>query len=95
VKIKANTIVKTVPYRPPFLYPCIKEWWAKVTVNPDDNNIMVLSKGSSNGFTESIPLGGHWPPISTAGDRALWKNVQNMAKKKQSFTDYKQCYTHI
>jgi len=32
---------------------------------------MVLSKGNSNGLTESIPLGGHCAPISIAGDREL------------------------
>lgn len=53
-------------------------------MKPDANNITVLSKGNSNGLTDSTPLGGHWAPISTEGDRALWKNVQNMAKKKSA-----------
>lgn len=53
-------------------------------MKPEDNNITVLSKGSSNGLIESIPLGGHWAPISTGGDRALWKNVQKIAKKNNA-----------
>jgi len=42
-----------------------------VIVTPDDNNITVLSKGNSKGLTASIPLGGHSPPNSTVGDKAL------------------------
>ena len=38
---------------------------------PDDNNITVLSKGSSKGFTATIPIGGHWAPSSIVGDKAL------------------------
>ena len=53
-------------------------------MKPEDNNKTVLSKGSSKGFTESIPIGGHCAPISTAGDNALWKNVQNIAKKNNA-----------
>lgn len=44
----------------------------------------MFSKGSSNGLTESIPLGGHWAPISAAGDNALWKNVQKIARKNNA-----------
>ena len=44
----------------------------------------MFNKGSSNGLTESIPLGGHWAPISAAGDNALWKNVQKIAKKNNA-----------
>jgi len=32
----------------------------------------------------SIPIGGHIAPNSTAGERALWKNVQNIAKKNKA-----------
>ena len=41
VNIIANTIVITVPYKAPFLLPCIREWWAYVTVAPLDNNIQL------------------------------------------------------
>jgi hypothetical protein len=37
---------------------------------PDDNNIIVLSKGTSHGFNGSIPLGGHKEPNSTVGAKA-------------------------
>jgi len=47
VNIIANITVKTNPYKAPALFPCIKEWWAYVTVTPLDNNITVLSKGNS------------------------------------------------
>ena len=73
-----------MPYNAPLLNPWIKEWWAYVTVKPEDNSITVLSKGSSKGLTDSIPLGGHWAPISTAGDKALWKKVQKIAKKNNA-----------
>ena len=32
----------------------------------------------------SIPIGGHIAPNSTAGERALWKNVQKIAKKNKA-----------
>ena len=76
VNITANITVKIDPYIAPFLSPLIKEWWAYVTVAPLDNNITVLSKGNSKGFTGSIPIGGHWAPNSTVGVNALWKKAQ-------------------
>jgi hypothetical protein len=71
VNITANNTVATEPYKAPFLSPCIKEWWAYVTVAPLDNKSTVLSNGSSKGFTGSIPIGGHWAPNSTVGVKAL------------------------
>jgi len=44
----------------------------------------VLSIGNSKGLTASIPVGGHWAPKSIVGDSALWKKVQNMAKKNKA-----------
>jgi hypothetical protein len=32
----------------------------------------------------SIPIGGHTAPNSDTGERALWKNVQNIAKKNNA-----------
>jgi len=84
VKIIASNTVLIKPYKAPFLFPCIKEWWAYVTVTPLDNNITVLSKGNSKGLIASIPIGGHWAPNSTVGDKALWKNAQNIAKKNKA-----------
>jgi hypothetical protein len=44
----------------------------------------VLSKGNSKGFIASIPIGGHWAPNSTVGDKALWKKAQKIAKKNNA-----------
>lgn len=84
VKISANITVNNIPYKVPLLLPCIIEWCAYVTVTPDDNNITVLSAGNSKGLIASIPIGGQCAPISTVGDKELWKYAQNMAKKKRA-----------
>jgi len=44
----------------------------------------VFNKGNSKGLIDSIPKGGHLAPNSTVGDKALWKNDQNMAKKNNA-----------
>jgi len=44
----------------------------------------VFNKGNSKGLIDSIPKGGHLAPNSTVGDKALWKNDQNMAKKNKA-----------
>jgi hypothetical protein len=44
----------------------------------------VFINGSSKGSIASIPIGGHIAPNSTAGERALWKNAQNIAKKNKA-----------
>jgi len=79
----ANITVYNKPYNDPLLFPCIIEWWAYVTVTPEDNNKTVYNKGNSKGLIACIPIGGHWAPNSTLGDNALWKNVQNIAKKNR------------
>ena len=81
---KANTIVNIAPYKAPFLFPCINEWWEYVIVTPDANNITVLSNGNSKAFIASTPIGGHWAPNSMVGDSALWKKAQNIAKKNKA-----------
>jgi hypothetical protein len=43
----------------PFQSPFIKAWCPYVTLAPEDNNITVLNKGNSKGFTAIIPMGGH------------------------------------
>ena len=53
-------------------------------LTPDDSNIIVLSKGNSKELTASTPEGGQWAPSSTLGDSALWKKVQNIAKKNKA-----------
>jgi hypothetical protein len=84
VKIVANIIVYNKPYKALPLFPLIKKWCAYVTVNPEANKSTVFINGSSKGSIASIPIGGHIAPNSTAGDRALWKNVQNIAKKNKA-----------
>lgn len=84
VKTIASITVTHKPYNAPLLCPCIIEWWAYVTVIPEDSKITVLSNGNSKGSIASIPIGGHWAPNSTVGDKALWKNAQNIAKKNNA-----------
>ena len=45
------------------------------------NNITVLVKGKPNEFKVVKPKGGQIPPISTEGDKAEWKKLQNTEKK--------------
>ena len=90
----ASIIVYTNPYKLPALFPWIKEWWAYVTVTPDDNNITVFNKGNSKGFIAWIPIGGHCAPNSILGDKALWKNVQKIARKNKA-SDTINKATHI
>ena len=56
-----------------FLLPPFTLWWVTVTQDPDHNNIIVLSKGKPQGLIASIPAGGHWTPISGAGDNPACK----------------------
>jgi len=84
VNITANVVVNTKAYSDALLFPWINEWWAYVTVTPDDNKITVFNKGNSKGLIASIPIGGHIAPNSTVGESALWKNVQNMATKNRA-----------
>lgn len=84
VKPVANNTVATEPNNEPILSPSIKEWWAQVTVAPLESKRIVFNKGSSKGFTGSIPNGGHCPPNSTVGVSALWKKAQNIATKNKA-----------
>jgi len=43
--------------------------WDQVIVAPEDNRIVVLSMGTSNGLIASIPTGGHTLPTSMFGLR--------------------------
>lgn len=84
VNTSASITVNAAPNSPLLLRPCIKEWWQYVIVTPDASNIAVFSRGNSKAFIASIPTGGHWPPNSTVGDRALWKYAQNIARKNNT-----------
>lgn len=50
-------------------------------VAPEQSNIRVFSRGTSNGLNTSIPLGGHIDPISMVGAKLAAKNAQKKAKK--------------
>jgi hypothetical protein len=84
VNIVANTTVYNRPYSALLLLAFIKKWCPYVTVNPEESKITVLINGSSKGSIASIPIGGHIAPSSTAGERALWKKVQKIAKKNKA-----------
>lgn len=63
------------------------EWWAHVTLTPEDTKIIVFNSGTWKGLKDKIPEGGHTPPNSTAGDNLPWKKAQkNLRKKKTSET---------
>ena len=56
-----------------FLFPFIKEWWAKVINAPEDNNSIVFNNGIAKGSSAVIPYGGQVLPISMLGYKLEWK----------------------
>ena len=80
VNITPKNTVKLKPFTAWSLFPDTILWWAHVTVAPELNKIAVLSKGTEKGFKACIPRGGHWIPISIAGDKLLWKKAQKKEK---------------
>ena len=67
-----------------FLLSDTIEWCAHVTVAPEPNKIAVFNKGTANGLTASIPIGGQEQPNSIEGEREEWKKAQKKLKKKQT-----------
>jgi len=59
-------------------------WWVHVTVIPEDNKIIVLSNGISNGLKVLTPNGGQIRPISIVGDKLLWKKAQKKDIKNKT-----------
>ena len=55
-----------------------------MTVAPDDSKIIVFNKGIWKGLKGIIPFGGQAIPISTAGDKLLWKKAQKKEKKNNT-----------
>ena len=53
-------------------------------MTPDESSTAVFNKGTRKGLSGFIPVGGQVTPISTLGDRLLWKKAQKKAKKKQT-----------
>ena len=72
------------PVRASFLSPDTILWWAQVTVAPELNRIVVFNNGTENGSNGLIPKGGQLHPISTAGDKLLWKNAQKKEKNNKT-----------
>lgn len=56
-------------------------WWLHVTVSPEVNKIVVLSRGTPNALNVSIPVGGQTSPTSTVGESLMWKYAQKKEKK--------------
>ena len=84
VNIAPSMTVKVRPWMASLLSPDTILWWAHVTVAPELNNTAVFNKGTEKGFRGSIPTGGHATPISTEGDKLLWKNAQKNEKKNRT-----------
>ena len=84
VKIIPSKTVDINPVIACRLWPFIIAWWAQVTVAPELNNIAVLSKGTENGLSIWIPMGGQRAPNSIAGARLLWKKAQKNDTKKHT-----------
>ena len=66
------------------LCPLIILWCAQVTVAPELKSITVFRRGTENGSRGLTPIGGHITPISTEGDKLLWKKAQKKEKKKRT-----------
>lgn len=87
VNINPKNTVNDKPLIDSSLSPLTILWWAQVTVAPELNSIAVFRRGTENGFKGSTPKGGQQTPISTAGERLLWKKAQkNDTKNKTSDT---------
>ena len=84
VKIIPKKTVKLKPLIASVLLPVTILWWAHVTVAPELSKIAVFKRGTEKGFNGSIPIGGHITPISTEGDKLLWKNAQKKLKKNRT-----------
>lgn len=67
-----------------FRFPSISEWWAHVTVKPEASSTIVFSRGTSNGFRGTIPLGGHCIPMLWVGLKLRKKKVQKKPKKNNN-----------
>ena len=66
-----------------FILFFIMEWWAQVTVIPEESKITVLRRGIWKGFIAWIPRGGQMFPISIVGANLLWKNIQKKDTKNK------------
>ena len=65
-------------------FPTIREWWAQVTLIPDEIKIIVFNKGTWKGLKTLIPKGGQREPTSILGESLLWKKAQKKLTKKNT-----------
>lgn len=56
--------------------------WSSYSYSRRKEEIIVLRRGTENGLKGWIPAGGHWDPISTLGDKLLWKKAQKNEEKE-------------
>lgn len=81
VNITPKIIVATI-HLIQFL-PDWMQWWAHVTVTPEDKRRAVFNKGTAKGSKGKTDKGGHAPPSSNVGTIAAWKKAQNHLKKNK------------
>ena len=84
VKINPKNTVNDNPNNASDLAPPTMLWWAHVTVAPELSKIAVFKRGTENGFKGLIPIGGQATPISTEGDKLLWKKAQKKDTKNKT-----------
>jgi hypothetical protein len=66
-----------------FLLFELRKWCEAVMDTPEESRRMVFKSGMFIGSNGWIPWGGQFSPISTEGDRLLWKNAQKNEKKNK------------
>lgn len=49
----------------------MREWWAHVTVTPEDSKVIVFKRGTWIGLKADTPEGGQVSPNPTIGARLL------------------------
>ena len=81
VKYTPNTTVINKDLNASLKWPSIRAWWDHVTLAPEDNRIIVFSRGTLNGLNAWMPIGGQVDPNSILGDNLLWKKAQKNEKK--------------
>jgi len=64
--------------------PSIREWWAQVTLTPEEMRTIVFSRGTWKGLNTLIPNGGQVAPPSVFGATLEWKKAQKNLKKKNT-----------
>jgi len=84
VKYNPNATVTPNAWRVSLKSLAIREWWAQVTVTPDERRIIVFNNGTWIGLNGKTPEGGHIKPNSMIGASLLWKKAQKKEKKNMT-----------